>query len=230
MILGLICARKNSKRLPGKNLLKINNKSLLARSVEQGISCKKIDKVIVSTDCPIIAQEGKKYGADIPFLRPSSLALDKTPEWKVWKYTIEHFGSSQVTALVILPTTAPLRQVGDIDNAINIYNNQSCDGVLTVTEATSNPSFNMVIENKYRFAELAVPLKKKFHRSQDAPKYFDITTVCYVMNPDFILNKKNMFEGNLKLNFIPKERSVDIDTEMDFLWAKFLLNYYKLDY
>ena len=50
------------------------------------------------------------------------------------------------------------------------------------------------------------------------------------MNPDFILNKNNMFEGNLKLNFIPKERSVDIDTEMDFLWAKFLLNYYKLDY
>ena len=229
MILGLICARKNSKRLPGKNLLKINNKSLLARSIEHGISCKQIDKVVVSTDCPIIANEGKNHGADIPFLRPDTLALDTTPEWKVWQYIIKHFKSNKVTALVILPTTAPMRQVGDIDNAIDIYNNQICDGVLTVTEASNNPSFNMVIENKYKFAELAIPSKENFYRSQDAPKYYNITTVCYVMNPNFILKKNSLFEGNLKLNFVPKERSVDIDTEIDFLWAQFLFNHYELD-
>ena len=66
MILGLICARKGSKRLPNKNLLKINNKSLLRLSVEQAVSFPNIDEVVVSTDCPNIADEGKKYGAQVP--------------------------------------------------------------------------------------------------------------------------------------------------------------------
>ena len=74
-----------------------------------------IDKIILSTDCPIIAEEGQKCGAEVPFMRPEELAKDDTPEWKVWQHALNFFLKlEKIGALVILPTTAPLRNKDDI--------------------------------------------------------------------------------------------------------------------
>ena len=229
MVLGLICARKGSKRLPGKNLLTIQGKSLLAISIGQAKSCEKIDKVIVSTDCPNIASEAQKNGAEIPFIRPKQLANDDTPEWLVWQHALEFFNIKDLEALVITPTTSPLRDKIDIEKAINIFNSNNCDGVISVTESYRNPTFNIVKENKNKFVELAIKNDNKTYRSQDAEKFYDLTTVCYVMQPKFVLNKNHLFEGKLKLNFVPKERSIDIDTQLDLLWAKFLVEQSNFD-
>ena len=225
MISCLICARGGSKRLPGKNLLKINNKSLLAHSISHAQSCKNINELILSTDCVNIANEGKKYGAKVPFLRPEHLAKDNTPEWEVWQHAITNFKLEKIKMVVILPTTAPLRNKIDIEKAIDIYNSNDCDGVISVTDSYRNPSFNIIRENNEKYAEIAIKTTNKIFRSQDAEKYFDMTTVCYIMNPNFVLKNNNMFEGKLKLNYVPKERSVDIDTELDLLWAKFLFKH-----
>ncbi|MDC1280929.1 acylneuraminate cytidylyltransferase family protein [bacterium] len=226
MILSLICARKGSKRLPGKNLIKINNKSLLAHSINHAKSCKNIDEVIISTDCEKIAEEGKKCGAIIPFLRPESLSRDDTPEWKVWQHALQFYNQQKIypSTLVILPTTAPLRRIEDIDAALKIYNSSLCDGVISVTESYRNPTFNMVKEDSQGFAKIAMPLEKKIYRTQDAELFYDITTVCYVMKPYFVSNNNYLFDGKIKLNHIPKENSVDIDTKLDLEWAKFLMN------
>ena len=90
MILSLICARKGSKRLPDKNLRKINNKTLLSHSIEHAKETNIIDKIILSTDCPIIAEEGQICGAEVPFMRPEALAKDDTPEWKVWQHALNY--------------------------------------------------------------------------------------------------------------------------------------------
>ena len=87
MILGLICARKGSKRLPDKNLRKINNKTLLSHTIEHARKINIIDKIILSTDCPTIAEEGQICGAEVPFMRPEELAKDDT-EWKVWQHAL----------------------------------------------------------------------------------------------------------------------------------------------
>ncbi|MDC1356353.1 acylneuraminate cytidylyltransferase family protein [Pseudomonadota bacterium] len=182
MILCLICARGGSKGLPGKNLLKINNKSLLAHSISHAQSCKNINELILSTDCINIANKGKKYGAKIPFLRP---------EWEVWQHAITNFKLEKIKMIVILPTTAPLRNKIDIEKAIDIYNSNDCDGVISFTDSYRNPSFNIIRENNEKYAE----------------KYFDMTTACYVINHNFVLKNNNMFEGKLKLNCVPKEIS-----------------------
>ena len=223
MILGLICARGGSKRLPEKNLKTIQGKSLLALSIEHAKSCKLINKIIVSTDCPRIATEAKKNGAEVPFMRPKYLAKDDTPEWVVWKHALKFYSKKKIEALVITPTTSPLRNKIDIEKAINIFFSQKCDGVISVTESYRNPTFNIVKENRDKFAELAIKNKQKIYRSQDAEKYYDLTTVCYVVEPKFVLTKKHLFEGKLKLNFVPKDRSIDIDTKHDLLWARFLV-------
>ncbi len=198
MILSLICARKGSKRLPNKNLRKINNKSLLSHSIEHAKDTNLIDKIILSTDCPIIAEEGQKYGAEVPFMRPVALAKDDTPEWKVWQHALNFLKLEKIDALVIIPTTAPLRNKYDIISAINIFKSNTCDGVLSVTNSHRNPTFNIVKENKNKFAQIAIQSSANLFRSQDAENFFDLTTVCYVMKPKFVLNSNNMFEGNLK--------------------------------
>ena len=226
MILGLICARKGSKRLPNKNLRKINNKTLLSHTIEHAKDTNIIDKIILSTDCPIIAEEGQICGAEVPFIRPEALAKDDTPEWKVWQHALNFLKLEKIGILVILPTTAPLRNKDDIISAINIFKSNTCDGVLSVTNSHRNPTFNIVKENKNKFAQIAIQSSTNLFRSQDAENFFDVTTVCYVMNPKFVLNNNNMFEGNLKLNHVPKERSIDIDTEFDLLLANLLFNHY----
>ena len=91
MILCLICARKGSKRLPGKNLMKINDRSLLRHAIDHAKLCQSIDEIIISTDCKKIAAEGKKFGAKVPFLRPDALATDTAPEWKVWQHALQFY-------------------------------------------------------------------------------------------------------------------------------------------
>ena len=225
MILCLICARKGSKRLPGKNLKLIDKVSLLARSILHAKSCKCIDEVIVSTDCNDIATEAKKFRAKVPFIRPPSLALDDTPEWKVWQHAIKFYNNKDIfpSTLVILPTTAPLRKIENIKTALNIYHTVECDGVISVTESFRNPTFNMVKKNKQGFAELAIPTKDKIFRTQDADLFYDVTTVCYVMNPTFVLQNDYLFDGRIKMNHICKENSADIDSELDLKWAKFMI-------
>jgi len=224
MVICLICARKNSKRLPGKNLKKINQTSLLAHSILMAKSCVEIDKVFVSTDCYKIAEEGEKYGAIIPFIRPSSLAKDNTPEWKVWQHFLKFYNKKNAPpkSLVILPATAPLRKLENVKSALNIFNNNKCDGVISVTDCYKNPSFNIVKTNIKGYAELAIPLKKQVHRTQDAELYYDITTVCYVMNPEYVQKNNYLFDGKIKLNHIPREDAADIDTKLDLDWAKFV--------
>ena len=225
MNLCLICARKGSKRLPNKNLLKIKNKSLLRHSIEHAMSCPNIDKVVVSTDCPSIADEGKKYGAQVPFLRPKLLSGDKTPEWKVWQHALTFYNNKNYfpTSIVILPTTAPLRKPEHILSAIELYSTTECDGVISVTESHRNPTFNMVKIDDKGYAKPAIEEKNKIYRTQDTKQFFDITTVCYVMKPDYILRNNHLFDGKIKINHIPKEFSIDIDTNFDFEWAKFLM-------
>ena len=92
-----------------------------------------------------------------------------------------------------------------------------------MTEASRNPWFNMVIKNENHCIDLILKSKKKISRRQDAPKVYDLTTVAYVLNPEFILNNNSIWDGNVKGILVPKERAIDIDDEFDFRIAEMLL-------
>ena len=119
-----------------------------------------------------------------------------------------------------LPTTSPLRSQKDINNALNALKKND-DAVITVTPSSRNPSFNMVSIDKEGIANL-IEEKKVVSRRQDAPKYYDMTTVSYVSRPEFILSKKYLFSGRIKSIIVPKERAIDIDDITDALVAGFL--------
>jgi CMP-N-acetylneuraminic acid synthetase len=221
-----IFARGGSKGLPGKNTRIIGGKPLIAWSIECALSVKRIDQVFVSTDSEEIAEISTKYGAKVPFMRPRELATDESPEWLSWRHALEYLRYSSGAlpeALVSIPATAPLRANNDVESCLDQFFAGDCDVVITVTEAHRNPFFNVVIDQGNGFVDVAIKTNKVARR-QDAPVVYDMATVCYVANPHFVLSHDSIFEGRVKAVNVPRERSIDIDSLLDFQIAEFLLS------
>ena len=223
MSVALICARKNSKGIINKNLQLLDGKPLIVHSVNCALATELVKQVFVSTDCPVIAETAVNAGANVPFLRPTELALDETPEWLVWRHAIDNFINDQTLPMVVLPPTGPLRTVVDVNRAINLFMEGECDIVITSTKAHRNPMFNMVSVNADGTVSLANPPEEPFFRRQDAPEVFDITTNCYVVDQTFVMTNKSLFDGKVRQVVVAPETAVDIDTQLDLLWAEFLL-------
>ena len=224
MIVALICARGGSKGLHRKNVRPFVGKPLIAHSIEMALKSNFIADVVVSTDDEEISRVAKNYGASVPFMRPANLSGDSAPEWHVWQHALSWLSDQgrDIEALVVLPPTAPLRSLEDVNGAIEMFLQKKCDGVVCGTDAHRNPFFNMVTIDDNQRCALAMSGAARFTRRQDAPTFYDLTTVCYVMSPDYITHHQHLFDGDIRMFHVPVERSVDIDTIFDFELAEFI--------
>ena len=221
-IIALICAKGNSKGIKNKNLLKFKNTTLLGNSIKQAFLSKYINRVIVSTESQKIAKESLKNKAEVPFLRPSKLANDDTPEIQVWRHAIRFINkNNDLDYIVSVPTTSPLRAISDINKCVSKAIRENLDIVFTASKSSRNPYFN-IVQMKNGKLERIASNSKIFFRRQDAPICYDLTTVCYVFKPKFILKNKNLFSGRTGFVEIPKHRAIDIDDKIDYKIAKFL--------
>lgn len=226
-IVGLIFARGGSKGLPGKNIRPFGGKPLIAWAVEHALAVPRIDRVIVSTDSTEIAGIAAAAGAEIPFMRPSELAQDRSPEWLAWRHALNFLRDTDGVlpeAMVSIPTTAPLRLPSDIDRCLDAFGAGGLDIVVTVTDAHRSPYFNMVQAQDDGTVRLVIPPAAAIAGRQQAPPVYDMTTVAYVARPEFVLNSAGVFDGRVGSVHIPPERAIDIDTLMDFQIAEFLLS------
>ena len=222
-ILGAVFARGNSKGIKNKNLLKFKNKTLVGHAVDQGYKSKFIKKVYISSDSKKIINEAKKYKAIEPFKRPKSLSTDAAPHLKVWRHFVKYLKEKKIHAdyIVDIPTTSPLRNIDDINRCIKLAQKKKLDMVLTIVKSSKNPYFNM-LEKKGKKFKLIKISNIKIRRRQEAPKCFDMTTVCYVLKPNYIMKTKDVLSGKVGFINIPKERSIDIDDKIDYKIASIL--------
>lgn len=221
-----IFARGGSKGLPGKNIRPLGGKPLIAWSIEHALAVTRIERVIVSTDSEEIAIVARNYGAEVPFIRPTELAQDDSSEWLAWRHALNYLNETTGAlpdVMVSVPTTAPLRLSIDIENCLDEYEKGNADMVITVTDAHRSPYFNMVKTNADGTVGLVNPPQSSVIRRQDAPIVYDMATVCYAANPEFVMTHNNIFEGFVKAVHVPKERAIDIDTLLDFQIAESLL-------
>jgi CMP-N-acetylneuraminic acid synthetase len=226
-IVAFIFARGGSKGLPGKNIKTFSGKPLIAWSIEQAKQVQSIDRVIVSTDSNEIAKIAKDYGAEIPFLRPKDISEDDSPEWKAWRHALSFLLETEgkmPDIMLSIPATAPLRRVVDIEECLSLYQKGDTDVVITTTDSHRNPYFNMVKDTEDGNVDLIIRPKEKLYRRQDAPIVYDMTTVAYVMNPQFIMYNESIFDGRTKAVKVPLETSIDIDNIFDFKMAEFFLD------
>lgn len=226
-IVGFIFARGGSKGVPGKNIRLLAGKPLIAYAIVTAFQSQFIDRVVVSTDDEKIARIAQDFGAEVPFVRPKELAQNNSPEWLAWQHAIrtlkEQDNGQELDVFVSIPPTAPLRAVEDVDNAVQTFLESDADIVITAKKASRHPSFNMITLDEQNCSKLVLPLDKQIIRRQDAPPVYDMTTVAYVASPKFIMESKAVFEGRVKAVIIPEERALDIDTELDFQFAEYLM-------
>jgi CMP-N-acetylneuraminic acid synthetase len=221
-----IFARGGSKSVPGKNLRRLAGRSLLERAIVTALAVPGIDRVFVSTDDDAIATAALEHGAEVPFRRPRELASDDAPEWLAWRHAIEALEdggqATSIEAMVVIPTTAPLRVPEDVSACLEKLLASGSDLVITVTGAHRNPYFNMVEISEGGAVRLAIPGGGVSTR-QSAPPVFDMTTVAYAVRPQFVRDHDSWLEGRVEAVVVPPERALDIDTELDLQIAECLL-------
>jgi len=219
-----IFARGGSKGLPKKNIKLLAGKPLICYSIEVAQQASQIDKVFVSTDDSEIAAIAEQAGAII-IDRPSELASDHAPERLAWQHAvqwaIERYG--EFNYFVSLPATSPLRDLSDIESAINHFHNSAADTCIAISPSSRSPFFNMVKRDATSAVELLNKATRSVSRRQDAPAVYDITTVVYVSKPEVIARDIGLFDGVVVSIEVPKERAVDIDDIYDFYLAEAII-------
>ena len=221
-----IFARGGSKGLPRKNSLPLAGKPLIAHAIDTGMQSELIDKVFVSTDDPEIAEVARQYGAEVPFLRPAELASDQAPERLAWRHAVEWVKQSDLPAMdvmVSLPPTSPLRTVNEVNQGIARFLEGGWDTVLAVSRSERHPSFNVVNMAGDGAVGLVNPPEKRGARRQDFDPVYDIATAFYITSPDFVMSTDSFWDGRVGAVEIPVEHAVDIDSQLDFEFAEFLL-------
>ncbi len=227
MILATICCRGGSKGVPGKNIRPLLQKPLIAYTIEAAKLSRYIEDLIISTDDLQIADIAKEYGAAVPFMRPANLASDTTSKWPVFIHAVETFEKLTgkiVDYLVDLDVTVPLKSSEDIDGAIQMaIQNPEVDVVITGYEPERNPYFNMMEVDSNGYAEIVKKTASPIVRRQDAPLVYSLTPAAYVVKKSALYDFEHWSKAKCKIFPIPRNRAIDIDTELDFKIVEFLM-------
>jgi CMP-N,N'-diacetyllegionaminic acid synthase len=218
-----ICARGGSVGVPGKNIKNLHGKPLIAHTIEQALSVKAIDAVYVSTDSPEIAEVARKYGAFVPYLRPAELATSNAAKVPVIQHLCDwvsqnHGGFDRV---VDLDPTSPLRTLADIEACLALLDSDT-DAVITAFESEKNPYFNMVERKPDGNIGLVCSPAGLVVARQQAPHVYSMNASIYVWHRHTV--SKGLWNGRLKLHVMPRERSIDIDSPLDFAIVEMLMD------
>lgn len=223
-ILIVIPARGGSKRLPGKNIRKLSGKSLISYAIKAAIGSKFADKAVVSTDDEKIAEVAKRYGAEVPFMRPAELASDKALPQHALQHAVKFFEENynfKPDIIVMIQPTSPLVQSVDVDEAINKMISEKKNTCVSVSEKPQRPEWMYNLDEEQLFIKKNKPTVQ---RSQELPKLGVLNGAVYVMKYNSLMQKGLLIDNSsVCLHIMPRERSVDIDELFDFKLAEFLL-------
>lgn len=219
-ILCVIPARGGSKGLPGKNIRPLAGLPLIAHTIRCAKLSAAIDRAIVSTDSPEIADVARAHGGDVPFLRPEELARDDTPMMPVLQHalrTMEEREGLPFRSLLLLDPTSPGRLPEDIAQAADLLERHpQADGVVGVSVPEFNPIWHCVTEEGGYMAML-FDRGKSFVRRQDVPRVFRINASLYLWRGDYIRDLQGSWmDGKNLLLEVPESRSIHIDDPDEF--------------
>lgn len=217
-----ICARGGSVGVPGKNIRTLHGKPLIAHTIDQALSVKEIDAVYVSTDSLEIAEVARQYGALVPYLRPAEMATSNAAKVPVIQHLCDwvSLNIGGFDRIVDLDPTSPLRSVADIEACLSLLDADT-DTVITGFESEKNPYFNMVEQKADGNIGLVCRPTGVVVARQQAPHVYSMNASIYVWHRHSL--SKGLWGGRLKLYVMPRERSIDIDSPLDFAIVEMLM-------
>jgi CMP-N,N'-diacetyllegionaminic acid synthase len=225
-VLAIVTARGGSKGIPHKNIRLIAGKPLLQYTAEAALGAKRLSRVILTTDDEEIAEVGRRFGLEVPFLRPSELALDDTPSLPVLQHavaTLEAMGQ-RYELICLLQPTAPLRLSSDIDACIDLLEQTRADSVVTILPVP--PEFNphwVYFRDDGGFLRLSTGAKDPLPRRQALPPAFCRAGSVYVMRRRVLMEQNSLYGSRVEGLLIDPARSVNLDTPEDWQRAEALL-------
>jgi len=204
-----IGARGGSKGVIRKNIRKLGNKPLIAHTIESAIKSDLFQNVIVSTDDKEIAKIAKKYGAEIPFMRPKKLATDNASFDRVMLHGVKELKKQGYDFDIIVnrDCTVPFIQENDMKSAINLLKRKKCDLICAVYKQHHNPYFNMM--------ELNSKHHLKFSKKNNSISGRQNAPVVYQLNGLFVLDVKSLLK--YKKFYMPKTLPFEISPESGFM-------------
>lgn len=219
-----IGARGGSKGVPRKNIRILGTKPLIAYTIESALNSEIFDHVIVSTENSEIAKVAKKYGAEIPFIRPKKLATDTAGFADVMIHGINelHKLGYEFNILVNRDCTVPFVRISDMKNAVKLLKNKKCDAVYGVYRQHFNPYFNMMEKSPQGFLKLCKNLKERPKSRQKAPVVYQLNGL-FVYDVDRFLKYKTPILPKSLPYEIPSECGLMIDTELEFRIAEMMV-------
>lgn len=222
-IQAIIPARGGSKGVVRKNICLMDNLPLINYTIRAADHSQFIDQVFVTTDDLDIKNISQNLGANI-IERPAYLATDTASTIDVVLHCLEHLDGQNIEMdiIILLQPTSPLRTTEDIDNSIEIFLNGSADSVISVSESQHPPYWSCVV-NQDQYLEAAFGEKYFQTRRQDLKKTYMPNGAIYVATPGYVKNNRSFFGKKTLPYIMPRERSVDIDSEEDFILAEMLL-------
>jgi CMP-N,N'-diacetyllegionaminic acid synthase len=217
----LIPARAGSVGLPGKNVKQLHGKPLIGYSIEfaQQVAGQR-DVVCVSSNDNEALEIARGYGVDVPFIRPSHLAIDEIGTYEVIMHALEYFGPKNFDAVLLLQPTSPLRRISDYLKLEALFK-QETDMIVTVTKSKENPYFNLFEENAD--GTLKKSKSSGFTRRQDCPVVYAMNGSMYLINVESLLKMNIQEFSNIHKIEVPEELSIDIDTMQDWIIAEYLM-------
>jgi len=222
-----ICARGGSKGVPNKNIRDLLGKPLIAHSILQAKSSGLFDAIAISSDSHQILDVAKDWGADYFIKRPDELATDFSAKLPAIKHCIietEKLSKCKYDIIIDLDATSPLRNIEDLKGAIELLEKWGVSNVITGAPSRRSPYFNLVEVNEGGVVQLSKPLNTPIVRRQDSPKCYDMNASIYVWRRPALFENDTIFLSDTALYEMPEERSVDIDSQLDFKFVTFLMS------
>lgn len=218
--IAIIPARSGSKRLKDKNIKLLNGKPLMAYTIDAALTSACFDEIMVSTDSEKYADIAKSLGATVPFLRSSAESSDTASSWNVVREVLDIYESNgeSFDCFALLQPTSPLRSASDIVAGFEMLKELDAGAVVSVCKAEHSLSlFNTLPEDQSFIGFLGKP---ELHARQMEKTIYRLNGALYISKVKHFLTHRFIYDESCYATIMPAERSVDIDSELDFIVAE----------
>jgi CMP-N,N'-diacetyllegionaminic acid synthase len=218
-VLALIPARGGSKGIPGKNIVNLAGKPLIAWTIEAAKACKAIDEIALSTDDTAIAEVASRFGCTVPFIRPSELATDESSSMDVVFHALKHLPEFDV--VLLLQPTSPMRTSEDIEACLKLLT--IAPAVVSVRPSEDHPYLTFEIDEGGALKPYVTAPNCQSLRRQDLPGAWCLNGAIYCAEIGWLKSHRGFVSSETIAYQMPKNRSIDIDTPADLSAAEDLL-------
>ena len=227
-ILGIVLARGGSKGIPAKNVIPLKGTPLIGWTLRSAVKSGVFDRLIVSTDDETIAKFARRYGGEVPFMRPAALASDKSPSIDSVIHALNFLKAKDSFVpdfVFLLQPTSPFRSIEDIRSSVDLIKGpkgKNFDALVGMVAVDQHPCL-MYRRAQNGLISPVLPRKNKIQRRQDMPQVYAVNGAIYICRTSVLLKTKTFYPSKTCGFLMPIERSVDIDSPLDLKWAEFLL-------